>query len=222
MGILIIITGLTIEILGWRLHQQLIEFSGLIVGLVIGDFVSSQILRLNFFFLYISILIISGIAFTVIFFVYQRISISIVSGLVGALIVSGFTSSRTLSEWVLNYPIFQTNFNLPVLIISFMVSSFIGYRFSKLGYIWLSSGIGSILLAYGGYVSNFWAYSNLGLFLLLSLLVGVIAQLSREGGIRERSQLLSTFLFCPNCGEKLDANSRICPKCGKHVDPKEK
>jgi hypothetical protein len=221
-GIALIFVGFAVETLGWRLHQQIVGISGFIVGLVIGDFIGSQVLSLDFFVWKLAILVVSSVAFSILFFVYMRISIAVTSGIVGALIVSGFTSSRTLVEWSLDYSIFQTNFNFPALIIAFAVSTYVGYRFYKLGYIILSTGLGSILVAYGGIISGFWTYSYLGIFLLLSLLLGVIVQLSHEGIIRGRRLQIQEFRYCTKCGNLLSKNSDVCPKCGYFISTEEK
>jgi hypothetical protein len=215
-GAIIIFVGLAVETIGWKIHQQIVGISGFVVGLVIGDFIGSQVLRIDFVVWRILILAASSIMFFILFFVYIKISIGVTSGIVGALIVSGFTSSRTIAEWSLNYTI-QTNYNYPALIIAFAVSSYAGYRFFKLGYIILSTGIGSILVAYGGIISGLWTYSFLGVFLLLSLLLGVIVQLSQEGIIRERRLQILEFKYCPKCGKLLDKNSVVCSKCGSPI-----
>ena len=177
-GVALIIIGFAVELMGWKIHQQIVSISGFIVGLVIGDFLGVQILNLDFFLWRLLILGVSSIIFTALFFIYIRISIGVTSGIVGALIVSGFTSSRTIAEWSLNYSEFQTHFNYPALVLAFVVSCYAGYRFYRLGYIILSTGIGSILFAYGGVISGLWTYSYLGVFLLLSLMLGAVAQLS--------------------------------------------
>jgi hypothetical protein len=216
-GAAIIIIGLALETMGWKIHRQIIGLSGLIVGLVVGDFIGTQLLGLNFILWRVIILAFSSLLFIVLFFVYMRISIGITSGIMGSLIISGFTSSRTLAEWNLNYAIFQTNYNYPSLILAFAISSYAGYRFYKLGYLILSTGIGSIIVAYGGIISGFWTYDNLGIFLLLSLLLGVILQLSQEGVIRERRLQIRTFKFCAKCGKPLEANSGTCSRCGNPI-----
>jgi hypothetical protein len=215
-GLVVIFIGLTIEIRGWKIHQQIIGLSGLIVGLVVGDF-CTQVLSIDSIILKYLILAISSITFTILYFVYMRISISVTSGIVGALIVSGFTSSNTITEWSLNYINYQTNFNYPALIATFILSSYAGYRFYKIGYIILSIGIGSILVAYGGEIAKLWSYNFLGIFLLMSLLLGAVVQLSEEGTIRER-RLLMQSKFCPKCGKQIEPNAKNCPKCGNHLN----
>jgi hypothetical protein len=212
-GAIIIFVGLAVELIGWKLHQQIVGVSGFVVGLVVGDFLGSQVLQIDYFLWRILILAAFSVGFFVLFFVYLRISIAVTSGIVGALIVSGFTSSRTIAEWSLNYVFFQTNYNYPVLIIVFAISSYAGYRFFKLGYIILSTGIGSILVAYGGIISGLWTYSYLGIFLLLSLLLGVIVQLSQEGIIRERRLQVKDFKYCRRCGNLIEKDSVICSRC---------
>ena len=221
IGAVIIFVGLAIEIRGWRLHQQIVGISGFIVGLVVGDFIGSQVFNLDFIVWRIVILAASSIGFTILFFVYMRISIGVTSGIVGALIISGFTSSRTLAEWSLNYVVYRTNFNYPAMIIAFALSGYAGYRFYKLGYIILSTGIGSILVAYGGEISGLWSYSYLGIFLLMSLMIGVIVQLSEEGIIRERRLLVKDFKFCSKCGKPIDSDSDTCPNCGNSISAEE-
>jgi hypothetical protein len=221
IGAVIIFVGLAIEIRGWKLHQQIVGISGFIIGLVVGDFIGSEVLNLDFIVWRILILTASSIGFTILFFVYMKISIGVTSGIVGALIVSGFTSSRTLAEWSLNYVNYRTNFNYPALIITFALAGYAGYRYYKLGYIILSTGIGSILVAYGGEIANIWSYSYLGIFLLISLMLGVVAQLSEEGVIRERRLLVKEFRFCPKCGKPIDSNSATCPKCGRSISAEE-
>jgi hypothetical protein len=216
-GAIIIFIGLAIETIGWKIHQQIVGVSGFVVGLVVGDFIGSQLLQLDYVVWRILILAASSIMFFILFFVYMRISIAVTSGIVGALIVSGFTSSRTLADWSLTYTVFQTNYNYSALIIAFTVSFYAGYRFFKLGYIILSTGIGSILVAYGGIISGLWTYNYLGIFLLLSLLLGVIAQLSQEGIIRERRLQVKQFRYCQKCGKLLGKDSDVCPKCGSII-----
>jgi hypothetical protein len=217
LGVAIILVGFAVETMGWKIHQQIVGLSGFIVGLVVGDFIGSQILHLDFIVWSVALQVVSSFIFTVLFFVYMRISIGITSGIVGALIVSGFTSSSTLTEWSLNYTVFQTNFNYPALILAFSVSGYAGYRFYRLGYIILSAGIGSILVAYGGLIAGFWTYSYLGIFLLLSLMLGMIVQLSEAGIIRERKIMAKELKFCPNCGKPIELNSTVCIKCGARI-----
>jgi len=213
LGVAIILVGFSIETIGWKIHQQIIGISGFIVGLVFGDFIVTQVLLLDSVVWRVGILLASSFAFAILFFVYLKISIAVTSGIVGALIVSGFTSSRTIAEWSLSSTVFQTNYNYPALIVAFALSSYAGYRFYRIGYIILSTGIGSILVAYGGIVSGLWTYSFLGIFLLLSLLLGVIVQLSQEGAIREQ-RLQAEFIYCPKCGEPIGKDTIICSKCG--------
>jgi hypothetical protein len=220
-GAALILTGIAIELIGWKIHQQIVVVSGFIVGLVVGDFIGVQMLNLDFLLWRLFILAVSSIAFTVLFFVYIRASIGVTSGIVGALIISGFTSSQTITEWSLNYALFETNFNYPALILSFVASALAGYRFYKLGYIILSAGIGSILVAYGGIVIGFWTYSYLGIFLLLSLMLGVIVQLSEEGVIREQRLMAKEFRYCQGCGKPIDISSMICSKCGRPIPNRE-
>jgi|WetSurMetagenome_2_1015567.scaffolds.fasta_scaffold93267_2 hypothetical protein len=220
-GAIVILVGLAVELVGWKIHQQIVSVSGFIVGLVVGDFIWSQVFYVDYIFWRIFILATFSIIFFVLFFVYIRISIGVTLGIVGALIVSGFTSSRTIADWSLNYVFFQTNYNYPVLVIAFAISSYAGYRFFKLGYIILSTGIGSILVAYGGIISGLWTYNYLGIFLLLSLLLGSIVQLSQEGIIRERRLQIMDFKYCPKCGKLIDKNSAICSKCGRPVSGEE-
>ena len=221
-GAIIIFVGLAVETIGWKIHQQIVSISGIIVGFIVGDFIINQVFNIDNSLFRIAILAVFSVAFFVIFFVYMRISIAVTSGIMGALIVSGFTSSRTIVEWSFPYAIFQTNFNYPALIIALTVSSYAGYRFYKLGYIILSTCLGSILVAYGGILSGLWAYSYLGIFLLLSLLLGVIVQLSQEGAIRERRLLVREFRYCEKCGNILDKNSAICSKCGRVISGNDK
>jgi hypothetical protein len=216
-GAIIIFIGLAVETIGWKIHQQIVGVSGFVVGLVVGDFIGSQLLQVDFVVWRILILAASSIMFLILFFIYIRISIGVTSGIVGALIVSGFTSSRTIAEWSLNYSLFQTHYNYTALIAAFAVSSYAGYRFFKLGYIILSTGIGSILVAYGGVISGLWTYSFLGIFLLLSLMLGVIVQLSQEGIIRERRLQIKEFKYCPKCGILIGKNTIVCSKCGSLI-----
>ena len=216
-GVLIIIIGLAIELMGWKIHQQIVGVSGVIVGFVVGDFVGGAILNLDLLPWRTALIAASTIAFFILFFVYIRASIAVTSGIVGALIVSGFTSSRTITEWSLNYAVFQTNYNYPLLFVAFAVSSIAGYRFYKLGYIILSTGIGSILVAYGGNIAGLWGYDHLGIFLLLSLMLGAIVQFSEEGIIRERRLQAQKFKFCPKCGRPISIDTMTCTKCENKI-----
>ncbi len=220
-GISLMIIGFGIEALGWKIHQQIVGISGLVFGLVVGDFIGSQLLRLDFLFRVV-ILLMTGLGFFLLFFIYMRASIAFTSGVIGALIVSGFTSYQILTEWRLTYAVFQTVYNYPALLISFLLSFLAGYRYYKLGYIVLSTGIGSIFIAYGGIFIGIWSYNGLGLFVLLSLMLGAIIQLSQEGAIRERKLQFKEFKYCPSCGKLLDLGSTACSKCGNIVIREEK
>lgn len=194
-GVFLIFLGLAILALGWKIHQQIVGITGFISGLVFGDFIGSQLFRFDFFLLKLTLIIISSIAFSLLFFIYMRFSIGITSGIIGAIIISGFTSSKTLIGWALDYAIFQTNYNYAALILSFIIFGIAGYRFYKLGYIILSTGIGSILFSYGGIFVGLWNYDRQGIFLLLSLMLGIIIQLSQEGAIREQRMRINSIRF---------------------------
>ena len=220
-GIALILIGFGIEALGWKIHQQIVGVSGFVFGLVVGDFVGSQLFHLDFLFRVV-ILLIAGFGFLLLFFIYMRVSVAFTSGIIGALIVSGFTSYQMITEWRLTYAVFQTVYNYPALLLSFLVSFLAGYRYYKLGYIVLSTGIGSIFIAYGGIFTGIWDYNGLGIFVLLSLMLGAIIQLSQEGAIRERRLQFKEFKYCPSCGKLLDVGSTVCSKCGNIVIEEEK
>ncbi len=216
-GLIIIIIGFSIETIGWRIHRPMIGFSGLVVGGWLGNLLAVNLLNLNNLTWRLTILGIASVAMAIAFLVYEKISVGITSGLVGAMIVSGFTSTSTLIGWRMNSPLIEVHFNYPVVLIAFVISSYVGWRYFKLGYIILSTGIGSILVASGGILAGLWNYDNLGIFVLLSLFMGVIAQLSQEGTRREIVMDAKTYKFCPYCGEVLSKDSLICSRCGRSI-----
>jgi len=221
-GVIIIVIGFSIETIGWRIHRAMIGISGFVTGGVIANFLATNLLNLSDLTWMLALLSILSVATAIAFLVYEKISVGITSGLVGAMIVSGFTSTRTLIGWRMNFPLIEPHYNYPVVSIAFLISTYIGWRYFKLGYIILSTGIGSILVASGGILAGLWNYDNLGIFVLLSLMIGAIVQLSQEGTRREQILRVNEYKFCPYCGEMLAKGSYICSRCGNSIDPRTK
>ena len=193
----------------------MIGLAGFITGALIGNFLYVEILRLDFFVLQLALVPLVGVAFLIIFLVYERWALSITGGVVGALVISGFTSTRVLIDWDAETPIFAPHYNYIALLAAFLVFFYLSHKYFKLGYIFLSTCIGSILIAYGGVGIGFWSYDNLGLFLLLSLFTSIIIQFHGEGEVKERLLRISDYKYCIACGNKLNPGTLQCPRCGK-------
>lgn len=218
-GLMIIIVGFSIETIGWRIHSAMIGISGFVVGGFIANFLATNLLNLGDLTWRFGVVGLASVATALAFLIYEKISVGITSGLVGAMVVSGFTSTRTLIGWRMNSPLIEPHYNYPVVLIAFVISSYVGWRYFKLGYIILSTGIGSILVVSGGILAGLWNYDNLGVFVLLSLMIGAIVQLSQEGTRREQLIEVNKYKYCPKCGEALVNGSLICPRCGESIAP---
>ncbi len=216
LGFLLLFFGFSIILVGWKIHRQMIGLAGFITGALIGNFIYVEILRQDFFVFQLVLVPLVGVAFLIIFLVYERWALSITGGVVGALVISGFTSTRVLIDWDAETPIFAPHYNYVALFAAFLVFFYLSHKFFKLGYIFLSTFIGSIFIAYGGVGIGFWSYDNLGLFLLLSILTGIIIQLHSEGEVKERLLRINDYKYCISCGNQLKPGTLKCPRCGKN------
>jgi hypothetical protein len=192
----------------------MIALSGFVIGVILGNLI---VVALGFFsdiVLIGGLSILSGIFTAIIFIVYKKTSIGVTSGLIGAAISSDLTSTRTIVDWNFGFPIIETRYNYLPIFIAFLVSSYLGLRFYRLGYIILSTGIGAILIATGGTVARLWSIDRVGFPLLLSLFLGTIIQLAQEGSKRETSLLEREKKFCSSCKKRYPKNYLVCPDCG--------
>ncbi len=180
-GAIVILLGFTIATIGWKIHRSMIALSGFVIGVISCDLI---IYSFNLFsdvvFLW-GLSILAGVLVGALFIIYEKISIGLTSGFIGAAIVSDLTSTRTLVGWNFGYPILETRLNYLPILIAFTLSTYAGLRFYRIGYIILSTGIGALLVAWGGTITGFWAVDRVGFPIILSLFIGAIMQLSQEG-----------------------------------------
>jgi predicted RNA-binding Zn-ribbon protein involved in translation (DUF1610 family) len=213
-GAIIILTGFTIATIGWKIHSAMIALSGFVIGVIIGNRI---VVGLGFFtdlVLIGGLSIITGLLAAIIFVVYEKTAIGVTSGLIGAAISSDFTSTRTLVGWEYGFPMLETKYNYIPIIVAFLISTYVGLRFYRLGYIILSTGIGAILIATGGTVSRLWAIDRIGWPMLLSLFLGAIIQLAQEGTKREIILMEQEMKYCSSCKKSHPKDYLVCPDCG--------
>ncbi|MCX6653983.1 MAG: hypothetical protein NTY03_02550 [Candidatus Bathyarchaeota archaeon] len=213
-GAIIILIGFTIATIGWKIHSTMIALSGFVVGVIIGNRI---VVGLGFFtdlVLIGGLSIIMGLLAAIIFVVYEKTAIGVTSGLIGAAISSDFTSTRTLVGWEYGFPMLETKYNYIPIIVAFLISSYVGLRFYRLGYIILSTGIGAILIATGGTVARLWNIDRIGWPMLLSLFLGTIIQLAQEGTKREIILQKQEMKYCSNCKKGHPKEYLVCPDCG--------
>ena len=213
-GVIIILIGFTIATIGWKIHSAMIALSGFVIGVIIGNRI---VVALGFFsdlVLIGGLSILSGLLAAIIFIVYEKTAIGVTSGLIGAAISSDLTSTRTLVGWEYGFPMLETKYNYIPIIIAFLISSYIGLRFYRLGYIILSTGIGAILIATGGTVARLWNIDRIGWPMLLSLFLGMIIQLAQEGTKREIILQKQEMKYCSSCKKSHPKDYLVCPDCG--------
>jgi len=213
-GTVIILIGFTIATIGWKIHSAMIALSGFVVGVIIGNRI---IVALGFFtdlVLVGGLSILSGLIAAIVFIVYEKTAIGVTSGLIGAAISSDLTSTRTLIGWEYGFPILETKYNYIPIIVTFLISSYVGLRFYRLGYILLSTGIGAILIATGGTVARLWNIDRIGWPMLLSLFLGTIIQLAQEGTKREITSQKLEMKYCSSCKKSHPKDYLVCPDCG--------
>jgi predicted RNA-binding Zn-ribbon protein involved in translation (DUF1610 family) len=108
----------------------------------------------------------------------------------------------------------ETKYNYLPIIVAFLISSYVGLRFYRLGYIILSTGIGAILIATGGTVARLWNIDRIGWPMLLSLFLGTIIQLAQEGTKREIILKKQEMKYCSSCKKEHPKEYLVCPDCG--------
>ena len=211
---MIIIIGFIIATIGWKIHNGMIAVSGFVIGALVGERIVVALGFASDIVLIGCLSIVSGIITTIIFLVYEKTSIGLTSGLIGAAISSDLTSTRTLINWSLGFPIIETKYNYLPIVVVFLLSSYLGLRFHRIGYIILSTGIGAILITTGGTVAQLWSIDRIGWPMLLSLFLGTIIQLAQEGTKREIILQEQEMKYCSSCNKSHQKDYRICPDCG--------
>ena len=213
-GAIIILIGFTIATIGWKIHSTMIALSGFVVGVIIGyraavalGFITDLVLIGGLSFL-------SGLIAAIIFVVYEKTAIGVTSGLIGAAISSDLSSTRTLVGWEYGFPMLEIRYNYLPIIVVFIISSYVGLRFYRLGYIILSTGIGAILIATGGTVARLWDIDRIGWPMLFSLFLGTIIQLAQEGTKREIILQKQEMKYCSSCKKSHPKDYLVCPDCG--------
>lgn len=213
-GASIIIIGFSIATKGWQIHRVMIALSGFVIGALSCNLAIITLTSFNNITGIWGLSLSSGILVSILFMIYEKTSIAVTSGLIGATIISDLTSTRSLVGWDYGYPVLETRLNYLPIIIVFLISTYAGLRFYKIGYIILSTGIGSILIAWGGIVAGLWAIDRVGFPILLSLFLGAIFQLAQEGTKREVTARKREMVVCSKCNRNLPKEYRVCPECG--------
>jgi len=221
VGILVIFIGFIIATLGWKIHSVMIAISGFVIGVIASNLIVTSLAFFSDIAWIWGISILSGIFTAIIFIVYKKTSIGVTSGLIGAAIISDLTSTRTLVGWDYGYPILETRLNYLPISIAFLISTYAGLRFYKLGYVILSAGIGAILVAWGGTLSGLWAIDRIGFPLLLSLFLGAVIQLAQEGSKREMAIRDREMKYCSKCKKGHPKDYLVCPDCGAPLTKRE-
>lgn len=213
-GAIIILIGFTIATVGWKIHRAMMALSGFVIGAIACNLIIASLAFFSDITWIWGLSILSGILTAIIFIVYEKTSIGVTSGLIGAAIISDLTSTRTLVGWDYGYPILETRLNYLPISIAFLISTYAGLRFYKIGYIILSTGIGAILVAWGGTVAGLWAIERVGFPILLSLFLGTIIQLAQEGLKRELIIQEREMKYCSKCNKTQPKDYLVCPDCG--------
>jgi hypothetical protein len=214
VGVIIILLGFTIASVGWKIHRAMIALSGFVIGAIACNLIIASFALLSDIAWIWSFSILTGFLTAILFIIYEKTSIGITSGLIGAAIISDLTSTRILIGWDYGYPILETRLNYLPISIAFLISTYAGLRFYKIGYIILSTGIGAIIVAWGGTVAGLWAINRVGFPLLLSLFLGAIIQLAQEGSRREIIIREREMVFCSKCNKSHPKDYLVCPDCG--------
>jgi hypothetical protein len=213
-GAIIILLGFAIATIGWKIHRAMIALSGFVIGAIACNLIIASLAFFSDIAWIWGLSILSGILTAILFIVYEKTSIGVTCGIIGAAIISDLTSTRTLVGWEYGYPMLETRLNYIPVSIAFLISTYAGLRFYKIGYIILSSGIGAILVAWGGTVAGLWAIDRVGFSLLLSLFLGTIIQLAQEGSKREMIIQEREMKYCSKCNKSHPKDYLVCPDCG--------
>ena len=213
-GVIVILIGFVIATIGWKIHSGMIVLSGFVIGAIIGE----RIVVILGFFSDVVLLggfsILLGIITAIFFLIYEKTSIGVTSGLIGAAISSDLTSTRTLVNWNFGFPVIETKYNYLPIFVVFLISLYLGLRFYRLGFIILSTGIGAILIATGGTIAQLWSVDRIGWPMLLSLFLGTIIQLAQEGSKREIILQEQELKYCSSCNKNQPKDYLVCPDCG--------
>jgi len=178
IGIIVLLIGLGIACFGWKIHRALIAIMGFLIGGALGFLLLGAALRdlggalLAFF--------IVGVFSAWFFSTYEKIAVGLGAGFIGADIVADLTAKHTYSSSFFGIPVYDTQYNYPVIIIAFLISAYLGWQFYKLGYIIITSGIGASLISIGGAFIGFWGLANTTIPLLGAFLLGIIVQYIQE------------------------------------------
>jgi hypothetical protein len=214
VGAVIIVIGFAVATIGWKIHRAMIALSGFVIGALSCNLIIASLSLIDDLTWIWGLSITAGILSAILFIIYEKKSIGVTSGIIGAAIISDLTSTHILVGWDYGYPILETRLNYIPILLAFLISTYAGLRFYKIGYIILSTGIGAILVAWGGIVSGIWVVSRVGFPILLSLLLGIIIQLAQEGSRRELIIREREMLYCSKCNRTLPKEYKVCPDCG--------
>lgn len=213
-GSAIIIIGFIVATIGWKVHSFMIVIAGFVIGMIVCNLAIVSFFPFIDFMWIWGLSIFTGVFTAILFMIYEKTSIGVTSGLIGAAIISDLTSTRTLIGWETGYPLLETRLNYLPILITLIISSYAGLRFYKIGYIILSSGIGAILIAWGGTIAGLWPLDRVGFPILLSIFLGTIIQLAQEGKKRDLLIEKHGMKYCSKCSQSYTKEYLVCPTCG--------
>jgi len=148
---------------------------GLVLGSATLDYGSYDTLSVYF--------IIGGIIGAGIFLMLEKIAIGCSIGSVGAVIMGEATKTQYLEGYWWGIPQYTTEYNNVAVVIGFLIFAYLGWKFYKYAYIFLSSASGSLLIAAGGVLSGFWNVYNAWLITLVFFIIGIFIQYRNEQNV---------------------------------------
>ena len=183
IGIASMLVGAAFTFYGWKLHRLLIAVDGFVVGGVVGTLLGSATLDYGYYDSISVYFIIGGIIGAGIFLMLEKIAVGCSIGSIGAVIVGEATKTQYLEGYWWGIPQYTTQYNNIAIIIGFIVFAYVGWKFYKYAYIFLTSASGSFLIAAGGVLSGFWNVYNAWLITLGIFIVGIFVQYRNEQSV---------------------------------------
>jgi hypothetical protein len=195
IGLVIISIGLVLAFYGWKIHKLLIQIIGFFIGGILGaialaSLVSSGEMGIIGFFG-------SGILCAYLSTRIEKAYIALLAGFTGASIVSQLTRviQVTQTPWVPQYglymPTVQTQYNIPAIILTFIVCMVLGWLFYKVGWMVLTAAWGAVMTAVG-----VWTMGSMEGMLptgLVVFVIGTLYQMYHEKGLTKLALALPAY-----------------------------
>lgn len=180
IGVVSMLVGAAFTFYGWRLHRLLIAVDGFVVGGVVGFVLGSTTLDYGYYDSLSVYFVIGGIIGAGFFLMLEKIAVGCSIGSIGAAIMGEATKTQYLEGYWWGIPQYTTEYNNIAIIIGFIIFAYVGWKFYKYAYIFLTSASGSLLIAAGGVLSGFWNVDSAWLIALVLFLVGIFIQYQNE------------------------------------------